>query len=794
MRVDTRTEELLGLHEIRRRLVERCQSAQGRSRALGLAVADAPEAVAERQAETIEAIELRRLGVAISAGAVDVDDQVANAVRGGTLELESVVQVAICASVCAELAQTLASHGDAAPRLADLGRGITHPRLQAVADLVDAAHDGHGGLRDSASVELGRARRQLAEARSAASQALRDAAQRFKSHLQEGFLTERGGRPVLAVKASAKSAVKGIVHDRSATGNTIFIEPLEVVDASNRVREMEAVERMEVERVLARLSAAIAEDGGAITTASGILAHVDLAFAMADQATRWGGCTVTPSEDVELVAARHPLLDPASVVPIDLPLSGRRGLVVSGPNAGGKTVALKTLGLLALCHQLGLQPPAKAARLPVFDMIFADIGDEQSIEQSLSTFSGHMRKLIAILDAVGPRSLVLLDEIAAGTDPAAGAALARAIVQALIDRGALVLVTTHFDELKGWASLDRRVANAAVGFDAERLAPTFTIRVGEPGASHAIEVAQRLGLDPRIVATAHEVLGGAREGVEALLQDAAAARVNAEQARDEAIAERDEVTRVLGDIERREEELARQIERRRADASAARERARQEATAELGDLQRELATLRRQISAARKEERRRANATQASQHEAERDRHLGEAAAAAARAVSRLGTSQELTPNDELAVGDPVLVHDLGVRGTIIAIDGDSVIVQGPLARLTLKRARLTRDRLVERPNTAPPPPVERRPAARSVGHEIDVRGERAEAACALVRDYIDTVAMSGLETVRVIHGRGTGALRAAIGEELRRHPMVAQTAVAAPNEGGDGATVVTLR
>lgn len=792
--MDGRTEELLGLDEIRSRLAATCQSAQGRARAQSLPVADTRDLVAERQAQTLEAIELRRLGIAVGAGAVPVDDHVANAVRGGTLELESIVQVAVTAGVCAELAATLAIHQDAAPRLAEIGRGIAHPQLQSVVDLIDAAHDGHGGLRDSASADLGRARRQLIEARTTAAKALRDAAQRFKSHLQEGFLTERSGRPVLAVKASAKSAVKGIVHDRSATGNTIFIEPLEVVDASNRVREMEAVERMEVERVLSRLSVAIAGDGAALQAAAHVLGHVDLVFAMAEISTRWRGCVVVPSEDVELVGARHPLLDPAIVVPIDLPLSGRRSLVVSGPNAGGKTVSLKTLGLLALCHQLGLQPPATAARLPVFDQVFADIGDEQSIEQSLSTFSGHMRHLIAILGAVGPGSLVLLDEIAAGTDPAAGAALARAIVQALIDRGALVLVTTHFDELKGWASLDERVANAAVGFDAERLAPTFTIRVGEPGASHAIDVAQRLGLDADIVDVARDVLGAAREGVEALLQDAAAARVNAERARDDAIAERDEVARVLGDIELREAELARQVERRREDAAAARVRARDEAAAELGDLQRELATLRKEIAAARKEERRRATTASSAAHEAERDRRLGHAADSAARAADRLSSVQPLTPTADLAVGDAVLVQDLGVRGTIIAIDGESVVVQGPLARLTLKRARLVRDRLVERAEERARPRAERRPPTAAVSHEIDVRGERAEAACALVRAYLDTASMTGLETVRVIHGRGTGALRAAIAQELRKHPSVAQTAFGSPNEGGDGATVVTLR
>ncbi len=792
--MDARTEELLGLGEIRQRLAALCQSAQGHARALATPVATTGAEVAARQAVTAEAIELRRLGVGVGAGGVAIDEQLAGAGRGATLELGQVMDVAVTARVATELADTLAQHDATAPLLAEQGRAIAHPVLVRLVDLVDAACDGHGGIRDTASAELARARRQLADARAAAAQALRDAAQRFRQHLQEGFLTERAGRPVLAVKASARGAVAGIVHDRSATGQTIFVEPLQVVDANNSVRELEAVERIEVERVLAGLSAAIADDAPALHAAAETLGAVDLAFALAELSTRWGGCAAVIGDDVELVGARHPLLDPATVVAIDLPLAGMRGLVVSGPNAGGKTVALKTLGLVALCHQLGLQPPAASARLPVFDQVFADIGDDQSIAQSLSTFSAHVGRLVSLLDAAGPATLVLLDEIAAGTDPAAGAALARAIVEAFVARGALVLVTTHFDELKGWASRHPQVANAAVGFDAERMAPTYSIRVGEPGASHAIEVAQRLGLDLAVVGRAREVLGESRDGVEALLQDAAAARVGAEQERDRAMAERDEVARVLAEVEHREAELARQVERRRADAAAARERAREDAARELRDLQAELATLRREIAAARRAERRRGTGDPAA-HGAERDRHLGAAAEVAARAEAGLRmAAPRVDLDEELVVGDAVVVADLGVRGQIVSLDGDTAVVQGPIARLTLQRSRLMRDRLVHDLTPASVPRAETRPAGRAVGHEVDVRGERAEAARALVREYIDAAAMAGLETVRVIHGRGTGALRTAVGEELRKHPLVAAHAVAGMEEGGDGATVVTLR
>lgn len=792
--MDARTEELLGLGEVRDRLAALCQSAQGRAHALALPVAADPNEVRARHAVTAEAIELRRLGLAVGAGARDVAAQVDNAQRGGTLEIASLDAIATTARVAAELAGSLGQHQEIAPRLAAVGQSIAAPLLERLVGLIESALDGHGGVRDSASADLASARRRLTEARAAAAQALRDAAQRFRSHLQEGFLTERGGRPVLAVKAGSRSAVAGIVHDRSATGHTVFVEPLEVVEANNQVRELEAVERIEVERVLAYLSAQVAEDAVPLDAATVALGEVDAVFAAAELSTRWHGCEVTIGDDIDLVAARHPLLDPATVVPVDLPLAGRRGLVVSGPNAGGKTVALKTLGLLALCHQLGLLPPASAARLPVFTQVFADIGDDQSIEQSLSTFSGHVRRLHAILEAAGRDSLVLLDEIAAGTDPAAGAALARALVQELVARGATVAVTTHFDELKGWASESDAVSNAAVGFDAERLAPTFTIRVGEPGASHAIEVAERLGLDPAVIAAARDLLGGARDGIEALLRDAAAARVAAESERDRALAERDEVARVLGDIERREAELAAQIARGRADATAARERARDEARAELADLRGELTALRGEIASARREERRRTAANDAARHASERDRRLGRADAMLRSADAMIQAEAPHKENDcAIAVGDSVVVGDLGVRGTVVALDGDTVVVQGPSARLTLTRSRVARDRRIAAA-TDDRPRSERRPAIAAVGQEIDVRGERAEVARSRVREHIDAAAMGGLPTVRVIHGRGTGVLRAAVGEELRRHPLVAAHALAGPDEGGDGATVVTLR
>lgn len=792
--MERRGEELLEFDEVRARLAARCVSVAGREVALAIAPSPDPALVRDRHRRTAEAIELRRLGIAVPSGIWDVRPAAMVAAHGGILDVDLLGEVLATARGMSEIVASVTTHADVAPTLAEIAGAVVTVTLDRLANDIDRALDGHGGVRDDASIELAQTRRALVGARSAATEALRSAAQRAREHLQEGFITQRAGRPVLAVKASSRSALPGIVHDRSASGQTVFIEPLEVLEANNRVRELEAGERIEVERVLARLSQAVGDVAESLTDAVARVAQIDLAVGCAALSLEWNGCVVDETTgDVGLDRARHPLLDPATAVPIDLPLTGLRALVISGPNAGGKTVALKTLGILALINQCGIQPPTAAAHLPMFDRVLVDIGDDQSIERNLSTFSGHVRRLQEILSVAGPRSLVLLDEVAAGTDPAEGAAIARAVLEALVARGSLVLVTTHHHELKAWASETAAAANAAVGFDAERLAPTFSIRVGEPGASHAIEVADRLGLDADVLVAARRIFGAERGGVEALLQEAAAARVAAEAERDGAFAERDEAARVRAAVELRESELAARIERMRRDAATARERVRDEARDELRGLQGELNAFRSELAAARRAERGRLAAGQAASDTGDRDRKLGAAAAAAARAGRSLADAVRPTgPPAELSVGDRVLVADLGVRGEVVAIRGDTVEIQGPSARLRLDIARIVRDARV--PDTPVARKPETRPVISAVPYELDVRGQRAQAACSAVRAHVDAAAMAGLDLVRIVHGRGTGALKVAIQEELTRHPLVERSEVAGPDDGGDGATIATLR
>lgn len=803
--MDERSAELLKLPTVRERLAGGTHFAGGRDLALTLAPSPDPAEVAVRVGEVEEAILLADLGVAGPGGALDIREATAEAARGARLEPDVLAGVLATVRVGLELRAAVLEHAGTAPALADRIRFITVPALTRVEGALDRALDPHGGVADTASPELANLRRRLTQARRASSDLLRQLAARLRTHLQEGFTTERGGRPVLAVKAGSRSAVPGIVHDSSGSGATLFIEPLPLIEANNHVRELAAEEAEEVGRILGMLSRLVAEERTHLDVAVEEMAHLDLRLASARLSRAWDGCRVEPSDQVELVGARHPLLDPATAVPVDLPLRGVRALVVSGPNTGGKTVALKTLGLFSMLHQCGLRVPARAAALPVFDRVLADIGDDQSIAESLSTFSAHVRRLMGIMGAVGPRSLVLLDEPAAGTDPDEGARLAQAVIGRLVADGALVLATTHHPEVKEWASAVEGARNAAVAVDLRNLRPLYTLTMGEPGASHALGIAEGLGLDPAVVEAARAAASPARRELEALLADAAAARAAADDDRREARRALARAHEAQADAERRSQELDRRLEALKARAEAERVAARERAEADLAGARRELAELRREISAARREEARRAEgataapAPGADRHERERDRRLGAAADRAERAraaLERPVPAPEAVEGPPPQVGDHVVDALTGVRGRVVAVRGGRAEVQGGSARMRVPLDRLRVDAAAARAESrraereAPPPSM---PEGPPVAADVDVRGRRAEETRAEVRTRVDGAAVAGVDRLRVIHGHGTGALRAVVREELARHPLVTRTEPAPPEEGGDGATIAHI-
>ncbi|MCC6831255.1 MAG: Smr/MutS family protein [Thermoleophilia bacterium] len=793
--MDRRSQDLLELPAVRLRLAGQASFAGGRLLAEALEPATDPHEVAALRAETEEAWRLEETTVSGPGGAQDVRGAVEAAARGAALPVEDLERILLTIGVALEVRTGVGSREDLAPSLAErLAVGVEPVSLQRVASALERALDRRGGLLDTATPELSDLRRRVSATRREAADTLRRLASRLTKHLQESFTTERSGRPVLAVKATSRSAVPGIVHDSSGSGQTIFVEPFEVVEANNRRREVEAMEAAEVQRILAELSRLVGEAEGRLTAAVDALAHHDLALARARLSRQWRGCVVEESAHVELLAARHPLLDPGTAVPIDVPLAGVRALVVSGPNTGGKTVALKTLGLFAMLAQCGLRVPARSARLPVFSQVLADIGDDQSIAQSLSTFSAHVRRLVGMLEAAAPGTLVLLDEVAGGTDPEEGGPLAQAVIRGLVRRGAMVLATTHLGALKEWAASTEGARNAAVAMDPETLRPRYAIHIGEPGASHALDIATGLGLDPEVIAEARAAMTPERRRADDLVRAAQEARAAAGRELEAARAERERAERARQEAEARLGDLEFRLQKARADAERQREEARAKAQAELTAASRELRELRRQISAARRAEGQRSRAPEGDRETAragDRDRRLGAASDAERRARAALAASAPEVGGD-VAVGDPVRDPSMGFRGVVVAIEGGHAEVQGERMRVRVPLERLVRDGR-GRPAATPRPVAERRPEVRAVPAEVDVRGERAEAARAMVREAVDAAAMVGRGRIRVIHGHGTGALRAAVRQELERHPLVERAEPAPQNEGGDGATYAVI-
>jgi DNA mismatch repair protein MutS2 len=766
----------LELPAILERLAAAAATEIGAALARSLVPSPLPDEVAARQALTTEAVAL--LDGADDpplSGIADVRPFVERAEREGTLLPPELRVVSVTARVAVDARRVVHGRREVAPRLAEIAEGI-EPALLELAEAIDRCIEEDGSdLRDDASPTLRKLRRELRNgdarlreelARIARSAGVRDA-------LQESFLAERGGRPVLAVRASSRDQVPGIVHDASGSGQTVFVEPLAVVELGNRLAEAAAQAREETERILRELSAHVASRGDALRAVVEAVGELDLAISCGSLSRGWRGAEVEVGDEVRLVGARHPLLDRSTAVPIDLDLGDLRALVISGPNTGGKTVALKTLGLAALLHQCGLRPPAAEAALPVFDEVLADIGDRQSIEMSLSTFSGHVRTLVAILESATDRSLVLLDEVAAGTDPEEGSALAQALVERLAGQARLTVVTTHYAELKEWASARAGVANAATGFDVEADSPLYRLTIGRPGTSHALRIAERLGLDPGVVDAARSRVAPERLRAAELVAEAE----TAERAASERRAEVEEAARR---VTAREAELERELERVRASAEHARKEAVAAVERELAEAREEIAALRGDVREARRARR-----------DADQDRALGAATERAARAdlVLSRHKGEPLEATAPLAEGDPVEAPDVGVRGTIAAIRGDEAEVVGaagqrvriPLARLRPSRERAPEERA---------PVVQVRAAARSdVSDQVDVRGRPAHEARLEARRLVDEAALAGLREVRVVHGRGTGVLRKAVRDELARHPLVERT----EPDAEDGATLAHL-
>ena len=685
---------------------------------------------------------------------------------------------------------------EAAPRLAAWGKNVAPaapglatqtarlPRLVDLRDTLRRALEDDGSVTDHASAALGRLRREIRERRrKLVADCERMLGQEGERVFADRFVTMRHGRYVLPVRAEARQRVPGIVHDRSQSGQTIFVEPEALVEANNALVQAFRAEEQETARVLAALTDAVRGRLAEITALVAAIGELDWIFARAHLAERTEATAPTVAADgrVEVRAARHPLLlaqawkDPErAVVPIDLELAPDRPLLlVTGPNAGGKTIALKTLALLVLMAQSGCHvPAAEGARLPVFERVWAIVGDDQSVAENLSTFSAFVKQIREILAEADGRSLVLLDELGAGTDPDEGAALAQAILEALDARGALVVATTHLEPLRVFAATHPRARNASVEFDTATLAPTFRLRYDTPGQSYALTIAGRLGLATELIARAQEHRSAERARMSDLI-----ARLDQ--------AARDEAERV-GALQRRESEAAARLGAAREAEAQAKQRARDIVDRAKAEAQALLVEIRRAVSA-EWDRLKRSDRTRPSLRESQQRLH--EAAAKIAPADPSPDSEQtKLTP------GSPVAAEHLGLRGELLALSGDtatvrsgSITVRVPLSALRPVAPGTSRT-VRPRSDRSPPPP------SRSIAPELMLIGKTTDEARDIVEQYLDDAFLAGLASVRLVHGKGTGALRKSVRGLLESHPLVESFRDGEPFEGGAGATVAALK
>ena len=617
-----------------------------------------------------------------------------------------------------------------------------------------------------------------------------------QKYLQENLVTIRNGRYVIPVKAEYRGEIKGLVHDTSASGATVFIEPLAVVEANNELRELSGRERAEIDRILAELSAECSSYAGAILSNCHNMTEIAFAYTCAAYAEAIGAHPpiVTEEKKIRIFRGRHPLIDKERVVPIDISLGGEFDtLIITGPNTGGKTVALKTLGLFALMTQAGLQLPAgEKTEMGVFSEILADIGDEQSIEQSLSTFSAHMVNIVDIIERVGDGSLVLFDELGAGTDPVEGAALAEAILEKTRECGALSASTTHYAELKVYALETEGVQNASCEFDVETLRPTYRLIVGVPGKSNAFAISEKLGLPADIIRRADAHLSGDTKRFETVITQLEESRIEMERERDEAARLRAEYEQFKQDAERRLRERTAASEKEIASALTRARQLLDSARAGSDYIFKELDDIRKKQNA-------QDFASELARAKSAVRERLREGNELYDKAEFReISLDDEYTLPRPLKVGDRVFLVNYHQEGSVIAISekDKKVTVQAGILKAKVDISDL---RLLEEGQKVkvrePKPEARIRAAVKADFHpEVDVRGMIGDDAWFIVDKYLDDAVMAGVHSVRIIHGKGTGALRKIIGQYLRKDRRVASPRMGAYGEGDAGVTVVELK
>ena len=805
MQIAAKTAEDLGWPQIVEAWAARAATARGAAAIRAHGFFAEAEAARARIAEVGEARDLAARDAALPLGGIeDIAAAIARVRKAAALDAPELIAVAATAQSLSRLRAHLREHAAVAPRLAAIGAALVdlghlyHPILDAF--------DPAGQLVDHASEALGPLRRALASIKAQLEKRMQAmvADERFAPHLQDTFYTQREDRYVLPVRHDGKGFVDGIVHGTSGSGQTLWIEPQEIVELNNRLKLAEGEVADEERRILARFSNWVGEEADALDAGCAAAETLDVIAAAARLADDLVAAApiVEDAPGVHLLHARHPLmlLSERRCVANDVRVEPGQTLLVSGPNAGGKTVALKTVGLCALATRAGLHLTAESgSRIGWFTDVRTDIGDAQSLEKDLSTFTGHVLALRTFLAECGPGTLLLVDEIAVGTDPEQGAALAQAVLEGLAARGVTGIITTHYERLKALGAADPRFANASVGFDLERMVPTFKLHLGVPGSSGALTVARTMGLPADVVERAQTLMGHAGMSVEDLLAKVAEQRRRLEEERAHAIEE-------LEALEAERQSLRVERERRRVQAEKA-------IAAEHGQAVTALRQARREVDEVRAELRRKAAAAKPEDLQ-QAKRKLAEASASVARhePERKLPPGKPATAAD-LAPGTPVIVKTaagLGGRGVVEkAASNGTVDVRLGLLKMNVAIADVLLDTHKQASEKkAPPKPkvhVEVTPAepeapphdksgARTADRTCDVRGQRADEAIAMVDRFLDESITMSRDIVWVVHGHGTGALRQAIRGHVQKHPAVSRWRAGEASEGGDGVTVLFLK
>jgi len=792
--MEAKTYKVLEYDKIVKMLVEKAESQLGKNMAKNIKASSDIEEVEYMQRETQEALKLFiDKGTPPLYGIYDISHELKMAEIGGVLSPGSLLKISDSLRVSRNLKRYIKEVREQGKLDYPIVQGLIEDlrTFKTIEEEINNAIVGEDEISDNASGALRSIRRQIMNKNDSIKDKLNSItnSNKYKKYLQDSIVTVRDGRYVVPIKQEYKSYFPGIVHDQSSSGATLFVEPMAVVELNNELRELEIKEKEEIEKILRKLSNLVAEEASSIKNNQKILQRLDFIFAKGKLALEMNGTKPNLNNKgyINIKQGRHPLLKVDKVVPIDIYIGKDfNTLVITGPNTGGKTVTLKTVGLLTLMGQSGLHIPADFdSEIGVFDQVFADIGDEQSIEQSLSTFSSHMTNIVNILEKVDENSLVLFDELGAGTDPTEGAALAMSILEHLLKKNIRTIATTHYSQLKIYALTTEGVRNASVEFDVDTLSPTYRLLIGVPGKSNAFEISKRLGLQDYIINYAKTLVSKESVEFEDVLQAIDRDRKIIEENRFEA-------EKLKYEVEKLKEELSREKEKTKETKEKIILKAKEEARNILRAAKEESDNIieeLRQISQDIEKER----SKKIYQSQEKLRLKLNEVENSISDDILNVKSNE---PPKNLKIGDTVEVLSLNQKGTVLELPDEdgNVVVQVGIMKVNVHISTLKRAESDELDKGKVSTKNIIRTKSANVQKEIDLRGKTLDEALLDLDKYIDDVYLAGIKEAYIIHGKGTGVLRSGINSYLKRHKHIKSSRMGKYNEGGDGVTVIELK